>query len=158
MLARLRTLLFSDPATLAPRPHGKDELQLAAAALLVEAALMDGPMSEEEREKVTLIARRRFGLDPAEAADLVLEAERAAEDSADWHGFTRAIKAGFDQEERVGLIEMLWEVVYADGRLHDHEASLLRRIAGLLYVDDRSRAEARRRALTRLGLDPEAQA
>jgi uncharacterized tellurite resistance protein B-like protein len=57
--------------------------------------------------------------------------------SVEWQGFTRAIKDGFDHAERVQLIEMLWEVAYADGTLHGYEASLLRRITGLLYVSDR---------------------
>jgi uncharacterized tellurite resistance protein B-like protein len=69
-----------------------------------------------------------------------------------WHGFTTAIKDGFEPAERVELIEMLWEVVYADGQLHDYEASLLRRIAGLLYVSDRNSGEARKRVLARLGM------
>ena len=48
------------------------------------------------------------------------------------------------------MIEMIWEVVYADGELHDYEDSLLRRIAGLIYVSDRDRGAARKRALERL--------
>ena len=63
-----------------------------------------------------------------------------------------AVKDGFDQEERIRLIEMLWEVAYADGELHDYEASLMRRITGLLYISDRDSGEARQRVLARLGL------
>ena len=70
----------------------------------------------------------------------------------EWHGFTRAIKDGFSHAERVQLIEMMWEVAYADGALHDYEASLLRRVTGLLYVSDRESGEARKRVLARLGL------
>ena len=53
-------------------------------------------------------------------------------------------------EERIELIEMIWEVVYADGELHDYEANLLRRLGGLLYVSDRERGDARKRVLARL--------
>ena len=56
-------------------------------------------------------------------------------------------------EERVGILELLWEVVYADGQLHDYEASLLRRVAGLLYVSDRESGEARLRVMGRLGTE-----
>jgi uncharacterized tellurite resistance protein B-like protein len=63
------------------------------------------------------------------------------------------IKDSFDQEERVELMEMLWEVVYADGALHHLEANLMRRIAGLIFVPDRESGEARKRALSKLGLD-----
>ena len=64
---------------------------------------------------------------------------------------TRVIKDNYSQQERVELIEMIWEVVYADGVRHDYEDSLLRRIAGLIYVSDRDRGNARKRVLERLG-------
>jgi uncharacterized tellurite resistance protein B-like protein len=152
MLDRLKQLF--QPAT-ADRPsgrHGFDELQLAAAALMVEAATMDSDFDAGERARVASLVRERFALSAEEATDLVGEAEQMAATSVEWHGFTRAIKNGFDQAERVQLIEMLWEVVYADGELHDYEASLLRRVTGLLYVSDRESGEARKRVLARLGL------
>ena len=65
-------------------------------------------------------------------------------------GFTRTIKDRYSLEERIELIEMIWEVVYADGELHDYEANLLRRLGGLLYVSDRERGDARKRVLARL--------
>lgn len=59
------------------------------------------------------------------------------------------IKDRFDEKERIRLVEMLWEVVYADGQAHDYEANLLRRIAGLIYVADRDSGAARKRVLAR---------
>ena len=151
MLDRLRRLLTGAPAA-QPAPHSFEERQLAAAALMVEAATMDGALRANERQRIGQLMQDRFGLSADEADDLIGEAEQAVAASVQWHGFTSAIKDGFDHAERVELIEMLWEVVYADGRLHDYEASLLRRIAGLLYVSDRERGEARKRVLARLGL------
>jgi uncharacterized tellurite resistance protein B-like protein len=55
-------------------------------------------------------------------------------------------------EERVAIIEMLWEVVYADGTLHEYEASLLRRVCGLIYVTDQDSGTARKRVLEKMGL------
>ena len=112
---------------------------------------MDGTLGSDERVQIGRLVQDRFGLSADEAADLIAEAEQAVAASVQWHGFTSAIKHGFDHAERVELIEMLWEVVYADGQLHDYEASLLRRIAGLLYVSDRESGEARKRVLARLG-------
>ena len=152
MLDRLKQLF--QPTT--PQPGGGrrfDELQLAAAALMVEAATMDSAFDAAERAKIRDLVLDRFALSGEEAGDLVDEAERMAGESVEWHGFTRAIKEGFDHAERVQLIEMLWEVAYADGDLHDYEASLLRRITGLLYVSDRESGEARKRVLTRLGIN-----
>jgi uncharacterized tellurite resistance protein B-like protein len=152
MLDRLRRLLTGHPPAAQPAAHSFEERQLAAAALMVEAATMDGTLGPDERGRIGRLIQDRFGLSADEAADLITEAEQAVAASVQWHGFTSAIKDGFDHAERVELIEMLWEVVYADGQLHDYEASLLRRIAGLLYVSDRESGEARKRVLARLGL------
>ena len=59
------------------------------------------------------------------------------------------MKDGFSHDERVRMIEMLWEVVLADDEIHDHEANLLRRVAGLIYVSDRESGDARKRVLDR---------
>jgi uncharacterized tellurite resistance protein B-like protein len=152
MLDRLHRLLTGRPPQARAAAHSFEERQLAAAALMVEAATMDDTFDDAERERIAGLVETRFGLRREEALDLVAEAERAASASVEWHGFTRAIKEGFDHAERVELIEMLWEVAYADGELHDYEASLLRRVAGLLYVSDRDSGEARKRVLTRRGL------
>jgi uncharacterized tellurite resistance protein B-like protein len=152
MLARLKQLFLSVPGQ-PPSRHGFDDLQLAAAALMVEAATMDGTLEELERSRIEQLISDRFHLGADDAGALLAEAEAAAAESVEWHGFTRAIKEGFDHDERIQLIEMLWEVAYADGQLHDYEACLLRRITGLLYVSDRESGEARKRVLGRLGLD-----
>jgi uncharacterized tellurite resistance protein B-like protein len=152
MLDRLHRLLTGGALQAQPAAHSFEERQLAAAALMVEAATMDDAFDAAERERITSLVQTRFGLSPEDARDLVTEAEHAAAASIEWHGFTRAIKEGFDHAERLQLIEMLWEVAYADGELHDYEASLLRRIAGLLYVSDRDSGEARKRVVARLGL------
>jgi uncharacterized tellurite resistance protein B-like protein len=151
MLDRLKQL-FQPEADRPSRRHRFDELQLAAAALMVEAATMDSDFDPEERARIARLVQDRFALGAAEATELVDEAERMAAASVQWHGFTSAIKDGFDQAERIQLIEMLWEVAYADGELHDYEASLLRRVTGLLYVSDRESGEARTRVLARLGV------
>lgn len=152
MLDRLKQLFQPETPDRPSGPHGFDELQLAAAALMVEAATMDSDFDTEERARVSRLVEDRFALSAEEAADLIGEAEQMVAASVEWHGFTRAIKNGFDHAERVQLIEMLWEVVYADGELHDYEASLLRRVTGLLYVSDRESGEARKRVLARLGV------
>jgi uncharacterized tellurite resistance protein B-like protein len=153
MLERLKQLFQADPDSGPSGARRFDALQLAAAALMVEAATMDSAFEASERERIGQLVQERFALSADEAADLIAEAERTAADSVAWQGFTNAIKDGFDHDERVQLIEMLWEVVYADGALHDYEASLLRRITGLLYVSDRESGEARKRVLARLGVD-----
>ena len=153
MLARLKRFLdaYEVPHT-EPPPHSADDRQLACAVLLVEAAGLDEHFGPNERARVHDLLRSRFGLSDEEAVALVAEAEQTAEASVEWQRFTNTIKDAFGHDERVEMVEMLWEVAYADGELHDYEASLLRRIAPLLYVSDRESGEARKRVLERLGI------
>ncbi len=135
--------------------HTGDELHLAAAALLIEAASMDQHFDAAEREVIGRLVQTRFRLESEEAEELLARAERAVAESTQLLAFTRVIKDRFSHQERVQLIEMLWEVAYADGKLHDYEAHLLRRIGGLIYVSDKERGAARKRVLSRLGLGDE---
>ncbi len=153
MFARLKRLLTETPPEAGGgKAHSFEERQLAAAALMVEAARLDDDFDAEERARIETLLQDQFALSAAEAGDLLSAGEKASDDSIEWQGFTRKIKDGFEPEERVSLIEMLWEVAYADGTLHDYEASLIRRITGLLYVSDRESGEAKKRVLRRLGL------
>ena len=143
-----------------PAAHGAaeprdrfEDLQVAAAALLVEAAEMDSYFLEEERSRIHDLARARFDLSDAEAESLIELARDKVARANDLHGFTRVVKERFTHEERVELMEMLWEVGYADGELDHLEASLMRRVAGLLFVSDRESGEARKRAMKKLGLE-----
>ena len=150
MIGRLKNLFDLRDA----KPSGgrsANEIQIAAAALLVHVANVDENFSDTERELLLDFARDRFGLSAEEAAELIRAAEGMAGNSVQIHGFTRAIKDGFDYEDRVALVEMLWDVVYSDGRLDDLEAQVMRRICGLIYVEDRDSGLARRRVLDRLG-------
>jgi uncharacterized tellurite resistance protein B-like protein len=151
VIGRLKAL-FDRTAVQHAKPSGREDFQIAAAALMVEAARLDSSFDDAERGRMRALLAARFGLSRAEAEDLVEEAAAAQASSADFFRFTHAVKEAFSHAERIEMIELLWEVAYADGVLHDHEASLLRRVAGLLYVDGRESGEARRRVLDRLGL------
>lgn len=147
--------LFAAGKNRAPAPARPAiaEKHIAAAALLFEAAAMDGHIGPEERAAIGNIASSRFGLNGEETATLMELAERRQDSANQLFGFTSKIKNAYSPEERVELIEMLWEVVYADGVLHDHEASLMRRIGGLIYVSEIDRGNARKRAMARLGIE-----
>jgi len=154
MLNRIRQLFQQnqDSDAAAPGAHPHEEVRLAAAALLVEAASLDGSFDDDERQAVARTLRDHFGLNEEELATLMTAAEARQAASNQLLDFTRAIKAHYSPEERIEIIEMLWEVAYADGVLHDYEASLLRRVGGLIYVPDRERGAARQRVLARLGI------
>lgn len=130
--------------------HG--ELPFAATALLVETASMDGHFDQVERDRIRALIETRFEMAPEAAERLLADATEKVKLSTQLLPFTSAIKNGFDHDERVELMEMLWEIVYADGEVHDYEAALMRKIGGLIFVPDQDAGAARKRALARLGI------
>ncbi len=149
MLDRILALLNGAAQVGPARRH--DRLHLAAATLLIEAARMDAGDGAEERRRIAELLAARFSLTAEETGALIAEAEEEADRSSQLFAFTREIKDAFDYEERVELIEMLWDVAYADDHLHHLESSLMRRLAGLLHVEDRDSGAARKRVLARRG-------
>ena len=146
MIGRVRTLLGLKRSAVSEPEDPRLELELAAAAILVEASLTDGHVDDRELAAVRAALAAHFGLGEKETAELVERAEEIARNSVDWNRFTRVLKRGFDAGERLQMMEMLWRVVLADGVLHAWEDTLVRQIAALLHVSDHDRALTRRRA------------
>lgn len=145
MFRRLLALFEDDAHAAPPETGGADPLQRAAAVLLVIAARMDGCMDAQERAIIERLLHDRLAV--MEPAALVDEAEQAAAESTDFFSITRVINDRLEPEQRVTILEMLWEVTFADGAVHDYEANLVRRVAGLLHISDRDAGEARKRAI-----------
>ncbi|MFQ5567920.1 MAG: TerB family tellurite resistance protein [Paracoccaceae bacterium] len=135
------------------KPPAKSDERAALAALLVEAARADGSYDAEEAERIARVLATRFGLSDAAAAILRAEGEMAQAQAVDLVRFTRAVKDAVPHEERVGVIEAVWEVVYADGVREMHESALIRRLCGLLHIEDREAGLARQRVARRMGLE-----
>ena len=150
MFDQILKFLVSPDLASAAEPAG--EPRLAIAALLVEAARSDGIYRDGERQVVAGLLRRLFGGAEDEAQRLVADAEAALARSVQLFAFTRPIVEQVPPEQRVRIVELLWETVYADRVLTAEEDSLVRRVAGLLYVSDRDRGAARLRVLKRLGI------
>lgn len=151
MLKRIKHMLFAG-GTKGQAQRKEAELELAAAALLIEAAMLDGTFDDDERATIERLLADHFKLDDAQLADLMKDAEATIAEAGELYTLTRTVKEELDIDERITIIEMLWEVAYADGELHDYESNLARRMAGLLYVSDRDSGEARKRVMAKLGL------
>jgi uncharacterized tellurite resistance protein B-like protein len=136
-----------------PERGGSKSLQIAVAALLVQAAAMDDHFDAVERTTIRRLLSRRFDLADPEVDRLFAEAESASARSTQLYPFIRVAVKQLDEAGRVAVIEMLWEVAYADGVLDPDEDALVRRIAGLIYVSDHDRGAARKRVLERLEID-----
>jgi uncharacterized tellurite resistance protein B-like protein len=126
-----------------------NDYRLAAAALLVHAAAIDGNMSAIERDKLHAIIKRRFDLDEAETDELVAEATEAEHEAIDLYHFTSLINRALDEDGRRRVVEMMWEMVYADGRVSEFESNLIWRAADLLGISARDRIELRQSVASR---------
>jgi uncharacterized tellurite resistance protein B-like protein len=134
-----------------PSQFADDDYRLAAVALLVHAAAIDGDMSRSERDKLHAVVKRRFSLDEASADELIDKATLAEHESVDLYHFTSLLNRVLDEEGRARVIEMMWEIVYADGRRDELEDNLLWRAADLLGVSQQERVELRRRIAKKAG-------
>jgi uncharacterized tellurite resistance protein B-like protein len=134
-----------------PSQFADDDYRLAAVALLVHAAAIDGDMSQSERDKLHAVVKRRFSLDEASADELIDKATLAEHESVDLYHFTSLLNRVLDEEGRARVIEMMWEIVYADGRRDELEDNLLWRAADLLGVSQQERIELRQRIAKETG-------
>ena len=115
--------------------------------LMIEAAYMDGQIDEVELNKIKFSLVNIFAEDTAEV-DLVLKsALENKNNSKSLHHYTSYINKNFDDNKKLFLIEALWEIVLSDGKIHDFESNLIRRLAGLLYISDVDSGNAKKRAL-----------
>ena len=129
----------------------ENDYRLAAVALLVHAAAIDGDMSQRERDKLHSVVKRRFNLDDALADELIDKATQAEHEAVDLYHFTSLLNRTLDEAGRARVIEMMWEIVYADGRRDELEDNLLWRAADLLGVSPRQRIELRQRIAREAG-------
>ena len=121
-------------------------LQLATAALLVETVRLDGGIDAAERAAAHRAVRTKFGLTDAEAAALIRLAEEEAGEATDYYQFTSLINKQFSASQKERVIELMWQVAYADADLSAHEQHVVRKIADLLHVPHRAYIAAKLRA------------
>jgi uncharacterized tellurite resistance protein B-like protein len=128
-----------------PSQFADNDYRLAAAALLVHAAAIDGEMSQRERDKLHGVIKQRFALSDEATDELIAKATAAEHESVDLYHFTSLLNRSLDEPGRARVIEMMWEIVFADGQRDELEDNLLWRAADLLGVSPRERIELRRR-------------
>ena len=136
----LKRLTQPDPA-----PLDNGDARLALTALLVRIARSDNDYALRERDLIDQIAQQRYGLDQVDAEKLRSDAESLEAEAPDTVRFTRAIKDAVPYDDRLRVIEALWQVVLADGTRADEEDALLRLISNLLGITDTDSAMARQR-------------
>ena len=128
-----------------PARFDANDYRLATAALLIHVTTIDGTTSDAEWAKLRTLLRERFALDEATTEELLEAAVAADRDAVDLYGFTSLIGRELDDEGRKHVIEMMWQVVFTDGKVNEFEDNLIWRAADLLGVSSRDRIAARRR-------------
>jgi uncharacterized tellurite resistance protein B-like protein len=121
-------------------------LHVATAALLLEMMRMDTSVTAEETATVTKALQTQFGLGAAEVETLMALAAEEAQQATDYFQFTSLINKAFSAEQRIQVIEYLWQVAFADGHLDAHEQHFMSKIADLLYVPHSAYIAAKQRA------------
>lgn len=163
MFASLKDLfnaLTAAPDGSAARSGGGDHaLQLAAAVLLVEVMRSDAEYSPAERTTVVQALRDKFSLGDDEIARLMELADATSRDAPDLYSFTSRLNKGFSVEQKLRMVEYLWQVAYADGTLSHHENHLMRKLGDLLYIPRGDFIAAKQRGRAAAGIaEPDAPA
>ena len=117
--------------------------------LMIEAAYTDGQIDSNELNKIKSSLINVFTEDVKEVDLAIEEAIKNKNNSKSLHYYTSFINKKFDDDKKLNLIEVLWEIVLSDGEVHDFESNLIRRLAGLLYISDINSGNARKRALNK---------
>ena len=115
----------------APLEH---RLQLASAALMVEMLYADEQVTSEEDSKLRELIKQRFELKDSEIEDLIELAHNEKHEATDYFSFTSLLNEHYTQQQKMKLVEDLWQLAYADDQLDKYEEHLLRRLADLLHV------------------------
>jgi uncharacterized tellurite resistance protein B-like protein len=138
MIGQLKRIFGGEPAVKGML-EDREPLELATAALLLELARSDFSESAAEVAVIRELLQRRFGLAPAALDTLIADAARRADRAVSLHEFTHRLNRELPESDKLGIVEMLWRVSHADGRIDKHEEQLIQRVAGLLHISDRDR-------------------
>ena len=150
MLDAIRRFFDEHIATGGGAAPDEHRLQVATAALIAEVMRLDG---QEAAERASFLAavKRKFSLSDDEASTLVALAEAEAREAVGYYQFTSLINRAFSAEQKVHVVELMWQVAYADGTLSAHEQHVMRKIAELLYVSHGDYITAKLRAKAAAG-------
>jgi uncharacterized tellurite resistance protein B-like protein len=146
MLSKLSDFLsaFIPPGSDAGRP--KLTLQLAVAVLLIEVMQSDAECAFDEQITILNILKQRFHLSDVEVAQLTERGQQISKSANDLHQFTYFINHELGLQEKIRIIEYLWQVVYADGKVSAQENHLMRRLVDLLHISHGDNIAAKMRA------------
>ncbi len=136
MITRIR-LFFNSYLSLEEQGETRvaDEIiQLAAAALLIEVSNSDFDLDETELDTITAVLRDTYQLDPIALDSLVKLANDEVDNASSLYQFTRLINDHYSYAQKIQLLDSMWQVAFADGRLDRYEEHVIRKVAELVYL------------------------
>jgi len=147
MLDKLRHFIADvvSPSGSETRTFADGDYRLAATALLIHVISLDGEPSETEKRKLHSLLEYRFDLDPGTASKLIADATLVEGEAVDLYHFTSIIMRSVNEEGRLRIIEMMWELVFADGHVTEFEDNIVWRAADLLGISSRDRINLKHR-------------
>ena len=132
---------------LSETPH---DATIAACALFLEMSAIDGEFGEEERKLILSTLQDHYEVSKEDAEALVDHANQEREGSIDLWQFTNQINENYTIEEKLHVIEIVWDIAYADGLLDKHEDYLVHKLADLLRLSHPQLIEAKLKAKSRV--------
>lgn len=156
MLDKIKTLMAElaapDRSDAGGKSFSADDPRLAAAALLHHIVRADGVMRQVEIDTLMALLKQEYDLDADQLEALVQSARQADDEAVDFYRFTNVLMRHMSREQCIGFVELMWEIVYADGVRHELEDNVVWRIAELLGVSGRERVVMRQRVQERMGI------
>jgi uncharacterized tellurite resistance protein B-like protein len=130
-----------------PGKSDEHDIKVATCALLVEMARIDESFTEQETETILHILKTTYGVSPEHAQALIAEAEKELVESVDLWQFARLINENYSREEKIGIIETLWQVVFVDGKMDKYEEYLMHKMVKLLRLSHKELIDAKLKIL-----------
>lgn len=122
--------------------------RMATAVLIFHLILADGQVEDSELKAFRNILSKNYDVDPDELDGMISEVRKREGEAVDLYEFTSQIKRKLDHENRLEVMKMLWEIAYADGKIHEFEDNIIWRISELIGVSKHDRLDIRRQVAT----------
>lgn len=150
MLEALKRLFIAPAGGPEEGPERDRDLRIATAALFFEVVRADGKVEDVERQAMRTAIQSTFDLAPEEIADLMRAAEERSREAVSLYELTEIVDRSLGPEDKLRIVELLWLLVFADGRKDPLEEHLVRSVAGLLHVSHPDFIDAKIRARSRI--------
>jgi len=132
-----------------------DDARVAVVALCYQVMEADGIVSESEQRRLKDLLEEKYSVHGSKLDELIAAGETAGNEAVDFYRFTSDVKRHLDEEQRVRLIGLLWDIAYADGKRNEMEDNVVWRISELIGVSGRERVLERQAARERAQMDDE---